>query len=142
MHGSIPIPALVLCATFVVLAGVHVFWAFSTRTVPGGVIPTENAEPVFRPGRAATLTVAALLAAAAGVALWRGAWPDTGPTWIPRFGTVVIAFLFAARAIGDFRLVGFFKQVRDTPFARNDSLVFSPLCAAISALALWLTLGY
>jgi hypothetical protein len=135
------IPALALFVLFLTLAGIHVLWAFSGRTVSGRIIPTENGVPVFRPGRAATLAVAALLAAAAGVSLWRGVWPDTGPSWVPRIGIVVIAVVFAARAVGDFRLVGFFKRVRDTSFARNDTLVFSPLCAAISALALWLALG-
>jgi hypothetical protein len=139
---SIPIPALILCFLFVSLAGIHIFWAFSQRTGPGGVTPTENGEPVFRPGRVATLAVAAILAAAAGVTLWRGAWPDAGASWIPRTGIVVIALVFSARAVGDFRHVGFFKRVRGTRFARNDTLVFSPLCIAISALALWLALGY
>ncbi len=137
-----PFPALALCVIFAALAGLHVFWAFSRTTIGGGVIPTENGEPVFRPGRVATLAVAALLAAAAGVTIWRGAWPDAGASWVPRVGIMVIAMAFAVRAVGDFRLVGFFKRVRGTPFARNDTLLFSPLCTAISALAWWLALGY
>ena len=137
-----PIPAFVLFIIFLGLAALHVFWAFSSRAGLQGFVPTENAAPVFRPGRAASLAVAALLAIAAGISLWRGAWPDAGASWIPRTGILVIAVVFAARAVGDFRFVGFFKRVRGTPFARNDSLVFSPLCAAISVLALWLALAY
>ena len=38
------------------------------------------------------------------------------------------------RAVGDFRMVGFWKTVRDTPFARWDTRLFSPLCVAIAAL--------
>jgi len=137
-----PIPAFVLVVIFLGLAAFHVFWAFSSRAGLQGFVPTENGAPVFRPGRGASLAVATLLAIAAGLSLWRGAWPDARASWIPRFGMVVIAVVFAARAVGDLRLVGFFKRVRGTSFARNDSLVFSPLCAAISALALWLALGY
>ena len=136
-----PLPAFILFTIFVGLAALHVFWAFSSRAGLQGFVPTENGSPVFRPGRATTLAVAALLVFAAGISLWRGAWPDAGASWVPRLGIVVIAVVFAARAVGDFRLVGFFKRVRGTPFARNDTLVFSPLCAAISALALWLALG-
>jgi hypothetical protein len=44
----------------------------------------------------------------------------------------VLAFVVVARAVGDFRLVGFFKRVTGTRFARLDSAVFSPLCAAIA----------
>ena len=137
-----PVPAFVLVVIFLGLAALHVFWAFSSRAGLQGFVPTENGAPVFLPGRAASLAVATLLAIAAGISLWRGAWPDAGASWIPRIGIVFIAVVFAARAVGDFRLVGFFKRVRGTPFARNDSFLFSPLCAAISALALWLALAY
>ncbi|WP_423856182.1 DUF3995 domain-containing protein [Acidithiobacillus ferrianus] len=34
--------------------------------------------------------------------------------------------------MGDFRLVGFFKTVTGTRFARLDSTVFSPLCLAMA----------
>jgi hypothetical protein len=138
----IPVPALILFCLFLALAGLHVVWALTGKTFPCAVIPTENGVPVFHPEKTATLAVAALLATAAGVTVWRGAWPDAGATWVPRAGIVVIALVFAARAVGDFRRVGFFKRLRGTPFARNDTLVFSPLCAAISALAIWLALGY
>jgi hypothetical protein len=38
------------------------------------------------------------------------------------------------RAIGDFRYVGFFKRIRDSKFARLDTLAYSPLCAALAVL--------
>ena len=37
-----------------------------------------------------------------------------------------------ARAIGEFRLVGFFKTVKGSLFARMDTLFFSPLCVLLS----------
>jgi hypothetical protein len=43
------------------------------------------------------------------------------------------AGVFAARTIGDFHLTGLFKRVRDTPFARWDDLLYTPLCFALSA---------
>lgn len=135
-------PALVLCLLFLVLAGLHVFWALSGRLGGSGVVPTIDGSPVMRPGKVGTLLVAAFLAAAAVVALWRGAWPGTRPSWVPGVGIWVIAVAFAARAVGDFRNVGLFKTVRGTVFARNDTLVFSPLCLAISWLAVWLAVFY
>ena len=137
-----PAPALVLVVIFLGLAALHMFWAFSSRAGLLGFVPTENGAPVFRPGRAATLGVAVLLTAAAGVALWRGVWPDAGASRVPRIGIALIAVVFAARAVGDFRFVGFFKRVRGTNFARKDSLVFTPLCVVISALAVWLAVAY
>ena len=38
-----------------------------------------------------------------------------------------------ARAIGDSELVGFFKEVRDSKFARLDTLFYSPLCVVLGA---------
>ena len=48
----------------------------------------------------------------------------------------LMAAVFALRAVGDFRCVGFFKRVKDTPFAVWDSRLFSPLCGILSLLAL------
>lgn len=40
----------------------------------------------------------------------------------------VLALLFTARAIGDFRYVGFFKRIRGSRFAALDSAAYSPIC--------------
>jgi hypothetical protein len=86
------------------------------------------------------LAVAAGLAGAAYVAL---AAVGLVPWGLPRgalpFGCAVLAVLFAGRAIGERRYVGFFKRVRGTVFAWWDTRVFSPLCAALSIgyLLLW-----
>lgn len=45
---------------------------------------------------------------------------------------VVLALMFAVRAVGDFRYVGFFKRIRGSRFARMDTLYYSPLCAALA----------
>jgi hypothetical protein len=52
---------------------------------------------------------------------------------MPRVGTFGVGAVLAARAVGDFRLVGLFKRVRGTRFARYDSLVYTPLCLALAA---------
>jgi hypothetical protein len=62
-----------------------------------------------------------------------------GPEWVPRVGIWVIAVVFALRAVGDFHYCGLFKRVRDNAFARYDTLVYSPLCVVIAALAVWLS---
>ena len=36
------------------------------------------------------------------------------------------------RAVGEFRLVGFFKRVRGSGCARLDTFVYSPLCLALA----------
>ena len=114
---------MLLTAVFLTLSLLHVAWALGLRTGPA-VVPSRAGKPLFTPSRAATLTVAALLAAAAAVAWVR---------WAP--GLYALALLFSLRAVGDFRYVGFFKRVRDTRFAWWDTRVYSPLCLLIAWLA-------
>jgi len=135
------IPALILAVVFLVLSTIHVGWVFGGTWGLNAAVPEVHGEPLFEPGKPATLLVAVALLAAAAISVWRGFLPDAGPPWMPRIGTWVIAAAFVLRAVGDFRYCGFFKRVRNTRFARNDSLIYSPLCAAISGLALWLAVS-
>jgi hypothetical protein len=50
----------------------------------------------------------------------------------------VLGAVFVLRAIGERKLVGFFKRVRGTAFARWDTWLFSPLCLALGVSVLWL----
>jgi hypothetical protein len=47
----------------------------------------------------------------------------------------LLALVFAVRAVGDFRYVGFFKALGDEPFRSWDTWLFSPLCLAIAVAA-------
>ena len=99
-------------------------------------MPTRDGVPLFRPGRLASLAVALALFAAAALVLARVGWLAIAlPGWMPRAGTWAIAAVFAARAIGEGRYLGFAKRVRDTAFARLDTWLFSPICAALALLA-------
>jgi len=46
-----------------------------------------------------------------------------------------MAVVFAARAVGDFKYVGFFKSIKGTTFALWDTRVYSPLNVVVAALA-------
>ena len=65
-----------------------------------------------------------------GVAGWE-------PTWVFRIGCGGLAVVMLAWAIGDFRTVGFFKRVRDTQFARNDTRDFVPSSSASASPPAW-----
>ena len=121
-------------AVFTLLSLLHVYWAVGGRAASAAVVPERSGAPLFRPGRLATLAVAGALACAAAIVLGRtlrwstplGAWPFTVGTW-------TLAAVFALRAMGDFRYVGFFKHAQGTRFARNDTRYYSPLCLALAA---------
>lgn len=136
LGGSI---ALVLSG----LALLHLYWAVRGATGQGGVIPEVGGEPVFAPGPLACIAVAALLAAAAAlVSLRAGLWSIA---WIPdralAVSVWVVAAVFAVRAVGDRKLVGFTKRVRGTRFARMDYALYSPLCVLLAAGCAVVALG-
>ncbi len=119
------------------LAALHVWWAMGDQRGDSVVIPKVEGRPAFRPSRRATLIVAALLLAATTVALSQGqVLPDFLPGAPLRWAAMAAGTAFMLRALGEFRLVGFFKRVRNTDFARWDTWCFSPLSASMGS-AFW-----
>jgi hypothetical protein len=125
------IAALILGAA----ALVHVYWAAGGRLGKGAAIPVRDGSPVLRPSAFGTLAVGiALLAAACLVAVRSGLIVLPALAWLAGPAVWVLAVVFTARAIGDFRYVGFFKRVKGSRFARLDGAVFSPLCLLLGLL--------
>lgn len=56
-----------------------------------------------------------------------------------QYGTRIIAVIFIARAIGDFRFIGFTKKIKDTTFARNDTRIYSPMSLTLGVISLIIT---
>jgi hypothetical protein len=115
---------------------VHLYWGLGGRTAWLAAVPELEGRPAFAPSRVATLAVAAALGLAALLVASAGGLIGSGPP--PRTARVLtgaLAVALVARSIGDFRLVGFFKRVRGSRFARLDSAVYSPLCLALGSAA-------
>jgi len=111
------------------LSGVHVYWAAGGRKGFRIAVPTRGEEPLFRPSKAATAFVAALLAMAGVFVLQLGGIGEPLlPGWLFALGGWALAAVFVLRAIGDFRWVGLFKSRKGTLFAYWDSVCYSPLC--------------
>src|SRR5690242_9698209 len=110
--------AIGLALVFSALSLLHWYWVLGG--VSGGMpaVPQVNGRAAFQPGRLATAAVAVALAAAALTVLVAGGVVRTRlPEWIPLWATVLLGSLFVLRSVGELHLVGFFKSVRDTPFA-------------------------
>lgn len=128
--------AFIACVIFSILGFWHLYWAFGGSLGKAAAIPEVNGAPAFVPTAIATALVgaalmlfAALIAGAAGLV----------ETPIPRpvlggfsYGLAIVLFV---RAVGEFRLVGFFKRVRGSAFARWDTWVYSPLCLFLSMVS-------
>ena len=122
-----------LSLIFLVLAGIHVYWAFWGLEGNLSAVPSIDGKPAFRPSPRATLLVAAVLAL---IALLVASVSDLIALPLPHalltWGTYAVAASLLMRAIGDFRLVGFFKRVKGSRFAELDTRYFSPLCLALA----------
>lgn len=131
-----PLIALVTGTVLGALALLHVYRGVAG--VGGGVaIPEVEGRPLFVPSRLSCFAVAAALALAALLVLWRGghvALPLPGV--VSTLGSAGVGIAFVLRAIGDFRLVGFSKKIRGTRFATWDTRLFSPLSLAIGCCSL------
>lgn len=120
--------AFPLIAVFLALSLWHVYWLLGGGVGRDAAIPEVEGMPVFQPSTAATFAVAVVLALcalliAATAGLVSLSWSPTLLRWLTE--TLAVALFF--RAIGDFRLVGFFKRIRGTRFAYLDTAVYSPL---------------
>ena len=117
--------AIASAVALVVAAGVHVYWASGGRWVLDRALPTgRRSGRVFAPGRRLTLTVAGAFLAFAAliIAVVEGRGPGA-LRWLVGAGVGVLAL----RAMGDTKVAGFTKTVRDTPFALADDRWFTPL---------------
>jgi len=118
---------------------IHVYWAFGGTLWVDAVIPTKTAnEKAMNPPKALTFVVAIVIGAFAVVYAEKTqlfTLPSM-PTWLQNYGLYVVASIFIIRAIGDFKYVGFFKKVKATEFAINDTKYFSPLCLFLGVVGL------
>ena len=128
-----------LVTTFAVISLMHVYWALGGQWAAAMVVPqvpvqgfVTTVRPAFKPSGWLTLIVAAALLVIAVLVCMRVGWGMPAVNhkalqWV----ISAIALLMFARAIGDSNLVGFFKEVKGSRFARLDTWVYSPLCAAL-----------
>lgn len=124
------ITATVLNTTlFSILGLIHVYWALGGKWALQNSLPTTaDGVRVLHPSLMGTLAVAVFLFVLAFCTVYQGA--------VSKFVFLGISSIFLLRAIGDFKYVGLFKQVRCTAFAQKDTRYFIPLCICIALNAL------
>lgn len=130
-----------LVTIFAAIGLMHMYWALGGQWAAAAVVPqvpvsgfVVSVRPAFNPSGWLTLTVAGALLVIAALVCMRVGWglpavQHKALQWV----ISAIALLMFARAIGDSNLVGFFKEVKDSRFARLDTWVYSPLCALLGA---------
>jgi len=109
----------------------HIYWAFGGRWGAAAVIPVKVGEhrPAFTPRKLGTILVAIVILLASFIVIVQGGFLKSYPAnTISNIGSIVCAVVFMIRAIGDFNYVGFFKKIKHSQFARNDTWMYSPIC--------------
>jgi hypothetical protein len=114
---------------FLIIAGFHTYWAMGGQWGSDAVIPVIDGKKAFSPPPIITLMVAVAMLGAAYISY------ANSPQIMP-YANAAIAFVFLARAIGDFNYVGFSKKIKNSLFARNDTRYYSPLCLLIAIIAM------
>ena len=138
-----PVLSVTLCIIFITLGLWHFYWAIGGSLGRNAAIPEIDGRPAFTPKALVTVLIGVALLFSAGLI---GACSRLFVSHVP--GDILVRFCYALafvlflRAVGDFRLVGFFKRVRGSSFARFDTLLYSPLCLALSAGVFLVGRGY
>ena len=134
---------LLLFLIFLFLSSVHFYWAFGGKWGTEGVYPSKaDGTPMHPPSIAATLIVALGLLSFAVFYLIKAEYIAVQlPLWLNKNGLWILTGIFILRAIGDFNYLGFFKKVKNSKFAVNDTKYYAPLCLIIGLLTLILQLN-
>jgi hypothetical protein len=130
--------AIIEAIIFLTLSGIHIHWLFGGKWGIHNALPSDpNGGKLFSPGIFATGMVAiGLLGFGIFYILKTGIFSITFPDWIFQYTGWVIASIFIIRAIGDFKYAGFFKQIKETDFAKYDTKLYSPLCLVIGLIGI------
>jgi Protein of unknown function (DUF3995) len=136
--------SILIATIFFLLSTIHFYWAMGGVWGMAVAVPTKSkGEKMISPSVMACVVVAVGLLLMSLLQLRNIlSFLSVIDVRVFRYGNFVIAFIFLARAIGDFKYAGFFKKVIDTPFAKNDSKVYSPLCLFLSISTSWLALYF
>jgi hypothetical protein len=130
--------SIILFLIFLVLSSIHIYWALGGQWGKDAAIPTKNNNSkVISPGFLPTFFVALCLLGFGILILAEAKILNVPiPASVSKYGLWIIAFIFIARAIGEFKYIGFFKKNKHTEFGQNDTKYYSPLCLAIGALTI------
>ena len=120
---------MILTLVLLLLALIHLYWLFGETGINQAIPTNEQGDRLLNPGKFMTFVVALVLFGFAWVSYILDVKPHS--EWIETIGWV-LALLFCLRAIGDFKIVGIFKKIKNTEFAKYDTRLYIPLCFLIS----------
>jgi glucan phosphoethanolaminetransferase (alkaline phosphatase superfamily) len=122
--------SLINALIFTIISGFHFYWAMGGKVGFDVVLPSNrDASKALSPSKSITSVAALVFLSMAVFYLIKARLIDFPlPQLIYNYGLYALASVLIIRAIGDFKYAGFFKTVKDTPFADYDTKYYSPLC--------------
>jgi len=113
----------------ILIALAHFYWSLGGKYWLDRAMPTNmKGEKLLEPPKVLTALVGFIVLGFAYVA-YMLLQENYSNTIVYAGWTIGIMFLL--RAVGEFRIVGIFKKVKKTEFAKYDSMVYIPLCLFI-----------
>ena len=124
---------LFLCVTLFILGLLHLYWGAGGMRYREFATPRVNGKPTAQPSRLSFIAMALGLWTAGLTVVFRAV--DFGGRGL--HGTTaswhwIFAGLFAFRAIGDFRLIGFFCRRADASYLEIERKFIAPLCLLLA----------
>lgn len=127
---------------FLMLSLLHFHWVFGGKWGLDTALPTtKSGEKTMNPKKAGTAVVGTVLLL---FSIYFFVKTNTSFPMAPllsNYGGWTIIVIFFLRAIGDFKYIGFFKKIKNTPFGKMDTKYFSPLCLFIAIIGLFIELN-
>ena len=127
------IPLVIVLGSIAIL---HAYWALGGRWASAFTVPTVSGRRMFDPTPPATWVVSLVFVIAVIMVMGKVGWIRTGPlSWVFDASIWGLSLVFLLRAVGNLRSFGFFKTIKETPFAHWDTWFYSPLCLLLAMLA-------
>ena len=126
---------LIIFLILIFLSVIHFYWAVGGKWGFSSVLPTKNdGSLMMKPRMIDSFSVSVILGVIAVLYAEKASVLKIGflPNWFLNYGLYVVSAVFFLRSIGDFNYIGFFKKIKNTQFAKNDTKYFSPLCLFLS----------
>lgn len=125
--------SIVLTILFFGLAAIHFYWGYGGQWGFTNSLPTnEQGVRILNPKTIDSIIVGSGLLLFGTFYLFLGEIIKIKiAMWFKNILQWLIPLIFILRAIGDFKYVGFFKEIKTTEFANLDTNFYSPLCLVI-----------
>jgi Protein of unknown function (DUF3995) len=134
--------SIINATILLIISLLHFYWGFGGRWGMAQSLPTnEQGETVLKPDAMACFVVAiGLMCMSIYVFGFTKMINLPLPYVVSKYGIWVIAFIFLARAIGDFKYAGFSKKIKTTRFAELDTRYYAPLCLYLGLTSILIAL--